>query len=168
MGELGYTKRIEREFWTYGAECFIRIYFHTEKTRLHLFVTDQRRVELYTHDLRLASAGARLQQRGVLHLVFQVHSLVIKQTISFYLPAAFCHVCSGESGRTFELIESILADDTLPSTFPKCLTYATSVSGWVDMYVQRKPDLSATGSAAIVNSPFEFKLRERTRMDDDQ
>ena len=25
------------------------------------------------------------------------------------------------------------------------------MSGWVDMYVQRKPDLSATGSAAILD-----------------
>jgi hypothetical protein len=66
--------------WTYGAECFIRIYFHTEKTWLHLFVTEQRRVELYTHDLRLA----RLQQRGIFHLVFQVHSLIKIRPMSFF------------------------------------------------------------------------------------
>jgi len=42
-----------------------------------------------------------------------------------------------------------MADDTFPSTLPKCLAWATSMSGWRDMYVQKKPDLSATGSAMM-------------------
>jgi hypothetical protein len=43
----------------------------------------------------------------------------------------------------------ISAVSTLPSTFPKYLTYATKVSGWFFMYMHRKPDLEATGSDMV-------------------
>lgn len=61
----------EANVWifTYGAESFIRICLHAQKTWLHLFVTEQSGVELDPHDLRLD------RRRRALHLVLQVHSL---------------------------------------------------------------------------------------------
>ena len=47
---------------------------------------------------------------------------------------------------TLQSIDFISAELTFPRTLPKCLTYATSVSGWFVMYMQRKVDLEATGS----------------------
>lgn len=50
---------------------------------------------------------------------------------------------------TFVLIDFIFALETSSVTLPQCLTYATSVSGWFDMYMHKKPDLEATGSAML-------------------
>lgn len=47
---------------------------------------------------------------------------------------------------TLQSIDFISAELTFPGTLPKCLTYATRVSGWFVMYMQRNVDLEATGS----------------------
>ena len=53
----------------------------------------------------------------------------------------------------------IFALATFSLTFPKCFTYATSVSGWLDMYMHRKVDLSATGSfASVILKPLNQDL----------
>jgi hypothetical protein len=49
--------------------------------------------------------------------------------------------------RTLELIEVICAWVTVCFDLPQCFAYRTSVSGWLDMYMHRKVDFSATGSA---------------------
>lgn len=46
-------------------------------------------------------------------------------------------------------IAVIFAVETAAATLPQYLTYDTSVSGWFDMYMHRKPDFSATGSAML-------------------
>ena len=50
------------------------------------------------------------------------------------------------SQLTLQSINFISAELTFPGTFPKCFTYATRVSGWFVIYMQRKVDLEATGS----------------------
>src|SRR6267142_2183062 len=115
---------------TYGAESLVCVCFHAEETRFHLVVAEQRWVELDAHDLWLTSR--------TLDLVFQVHPLTkasihVKKKNASLVPV---HVHTrlagwgdgttrvvdrGGCARTLVSMESIVADDTFPFTFPKCL-----------------------------------------------
>ena len=46
-------------------------------------------------------------------------------------------------------IDVMFALDACSFICPKYRTYATSVSGWLDMYMHRKEDLAATGSSLV-------------------
>ena len=46
-------------------------------------------------------------------------------------------------------IDIMFALDTCSLICPKYRTYATSVSGWLDMYMHRNEDLAATGSSLV-------------------
>ena len=68
-----------------------------------------------------------------------------------YATVRSCVVISWTKGvsqvqHTLESIDFISAETTFPGTLPKCLTYATRVSGWFVMYMHRNVDLEATGS----------------------
>lgn len=64
---------------------------------------------------------------------------------------------------TLESIAVISALEIGSVTFPYHFAYATRVSGWLDMYIRRNPDLSATGSdiASITLNIVNRKLSER-------
>ncbi len=70
-------------------------------------------------------------------------------------------VCITLGSRTLVSIAVIFALDTFSLTLPKCFTYATSVSGWFDMYMQRKVDLSATGSFVVAIVYYSVVCRGR-------
>jgi hypothetical protein len=101
---------------------------------LHLFVTKQRRVELYTHDLWLTSASASPRlQRGLFHLVFQVHPLVTKSSIPII---SFSHVCV--AGRSVLSVDRMhFGRRSVPIDLSEILDVGDDRVG-VDMYVQRK------------------------------
>lgn len=54
-----------------------------------------------------------------------------------------------EMGHTLESMVVMTALTTVSFTLPQYFTYATSVSGWFDMYMHRNLDFSATGSLAV-------------------
>ena len=58
----------------------------------------------------------------------------------------------GGGQRTLVSMPFIFALETCAVILPQYRTYETSVSGWLDMYMHRKPDLSATGSAPMLSA----------------
>jgi len=68
---------------------------------------------------------------------------VIRTT--FFSPVFIVH----PSVMLLESISVISALEIGSLTFPYHFAYATRVSGWLDMYIRRNPDLSATGSDMV-------------------
>jgi len=61
--------------------------------------------------------------------------------------------------RTLVSIAVISALVMTSLTFPNHFAYATNVSGWFDMYIFRKPDFSATGSAIVEEGGIVTRLK---------
>lgn len=59
----------------------------------------------------------------------------------------------------------ISAVTTLSSTFPKYLTYATSVPGWSFMYMHRKLEFEATGSDMATLENMLYRVEYDTDFD---